>query len=86
MGAGLLIGGMVLSVWGGFRRKIVTMFVGMIGLGIGKLLIGLAPESAFKMALLGSFVVGFMVPMIDGSCLPCSRRWWTPRCRGVSLC
>ncbi|MDY0019592.1 MAG: MFS transporter [Anaerolineae bacterium] len=67
MGAGLLIGGVVLSVWGGFRRKIVTMFLGMIGLGIGKLLIGLAPEPAFRMALVGSFVVGFMVPMIDGS-------------------
>jgi DHA3 family macrolide efflux protein-like MFS transporter len=39
--AGVIIGGIVLSVWGGFRRRIVTALCGLVGMGIGFMLISL---------------------------------------------
>ncbi|MCU0500205.1 MAG: MFS transporter, partial [Anaerolineae bacterium] len=40
-GLGVVLGGLTLSVWGGFRRRILTTLVGLIGMGIGTLMIGL---------------------------------------------
>jgi DHA3 family macrolide efflux protein-like MFS transporter len=65
-GAGVVLGGLTLSVWGGFRRRIVTTLVGLIGMGVGTLLIGLTPAALFGMALVGMFVAGFMNPITNG--------------------
>jgi DHA3 family macrolide efflux protein-like MFS transporter len=65
-GVGILAGGLVLSVWGGFRRKIYTTMTGMAALGVGFVVLGLTPASMFWMALFSIFVVGFMIPLIDG--------------------
>jgi DHA3 family macrolide efflux protein-like MFS transporter len=46
-GIGIIAGGLVLSAWGGFRRRIVTSMTGAVGMGIGWLLVGLAPETTF---------------------------------------
>jgi DHA3 family macrolide efflux protein-like MFS transporter len=43
-GVGMISGGLLLSVWGGFRRKIVTTMSGIIGIGAGVFLVGLALE------------------------------------------
>jgi DHA3 family macrolide efflux protein-like MFS transporter len=66
MGIGIIAGGLILSVWGGFRRKIVTSLTGIIGLGIGVMLIGFAPAHVFALALAGNIVLGFMLPMANG--------------------
>jgi DHA3 family macrolide efflux protein-like MFS transporter len=63
---GLVIGGLTLSVWGGFRRKMLTSLVGLVLQGIGTLLIGLAPSSAFGLALGSMFVTGFMNVLVNG--------------------
>jgi len=60
MGIGTIAGGLVLGVWGGFRRKILTSMMGLVGMGIGALTIGLAPASALPMALGGVLLVGAM--------------------------
>ena len=52
-GIGVVVGGLVLSVWGGFKRRVVTSLLGIIGMGIGTLIVGLAPVSVFTMALAG---------------------------------
>lgn len=65
-GVGILMGGLVLSVWGGFRRKIYTTITGMAALGMGFVVLGLTPASLFWIALVTIFVVGFMIPLIDG--------------------
>lgn len=65
-GVGVVVGGLTLSAWGGFRRRVVTSIMGVIGMGVGTLAIGLAPASAFALALSGMFVGGFMNPMANG--------------------
>jgi DHA3 family macrolide efflux protein-like MFS transporter len=65
-GFGILAGGLLLSVWGGFRRRIFTTLMGGIILGGGLVVLGLAPGDLFWMALAGIFVVGLMIPLVDG--------------------
>lgn len=65
-GAGIVIGGLALSAWGGFRRRIVTSLSGVIGMGIGTLMVGLAPANGLPLALAGLFLGGFMNPMMNG--------------------
>lgn len=65
-GFGIIVGGLLLSVWGGFKRKIVTSLSGIIGIGIGASLIGFAPSTLFPMAVAGSIILGVMNPMANG--------------------
>jgi DHA3 family macrolide efflux protein-like MFS transporter len=65
-GIGMMVGGLTLSAWAGFRRRSVTSMMGVTGLGLGMLIAGLAPSTAFWMAAGGMFVTGFMIPMADG--------------------
>jgi len=65
-GIGTLIGGLLLSAWGGFRRKIHTSLMGIIVLGIGSIVLGLTPASMFLLALASVFFIGLMLPIVDG--------------------
>jgi DHA3 family macrolide efflux protein-like MFS transporter len=65
-GVGIVAGGLLLSVWGGFRRKIYTTMMGMVILGLGYIVLGLTPDGLFPMGLASVFVVGLMIPLIDG--------------------
>lgn len=65
-GVGVVAGGLVLSAWGGFRRRVITSLLGIVGMGLGTLAIGLAPATAFPLALTGMFFAGFMNPMANG--------------------
>ena len=65
-GGGVILGGVLLSVWGGFKRKIATSMMGLIGIGIGIMLVGFAPASAFNLALGGMFIAGIMVAFANG--------------------
>jgi DHA3 family macrolide efflux protein-like MFS transporter len=66
MGAGMILGGVLLSIWGGFSRKILTSLVGLIGMGAGTLILALAPSSAIFLAVGGALLIGFMTPMTMG--------------------
>ncbi|NMC54179.1 MAG: MFS transporter [Chloroflexi bacterium] len=66
MGIGTIVGGALLGVWGGFLRKIVTTMVGLMGMGIGTLLLALAPSFSLVLAICGAFVVGLMSPITMG--------------------
>jgi DHA3 family macrolide efflux protein-like MFS transporter len=66
MGAGMIVGGALLGLWGGFSRKILTSLVGLMGMGAGTLILALAPSSAISLAVGGALLVGFMTPMTMG--------------------
>ena len=66
MGAGIIAGGVLLSIWGGFKKKIITTVTGIIGLGIGVMLVGLAPATLFALAIAGNITLGFMLPIANG--------------------
>jgi len=61
-GVGFVLGGLALSTWGGFRRRIVTMLLGWIGMTVGTLVVGLAPTTAFWMGVAGFFITGLFNP------------------------
>ncbi|HSG41875.1 MAG TPA: MFS transporter [Anaerolineales bacterium] len=65
-GFGIIAGGITLSVWGGFKRRITTSIMGIIGLGVGVTLIGLAPANMFFIAIAGLALIGIMMPMANG--------------------
>jgi DHA3 family macrolide efflux protein-like MFS transporter len=65
-GIGFIAGGMLLGVWGGFKRRIMTMALGLAGLALAALLLGLAPPWLFAMALAGVFTMGLMSPLTNG--------------------
>ena len=65
-GVGIIIGGLVLGAWGGFKKRIHTSLVGMVGLGVGISLIGLAPANLFWLAVVGGFIGGSMIAMVNG--------------------
>ena len=65
-GIGVVLGGVTLGVWGGFRRRVLTSLVGLIGMGTSIWLIGMAPASAFPLAVGAIFCAGVMNPIVNG--------------------
>jgi MFS transporter, DHA3 family, macrolide efflux protein len=65
VGLGMLLGGLVLSAWGGFRKKVYTTLLGMVGLGAGALALGLTPGHLFWLGAGGVFVIGFTISLVD---------------------
>jgi DHA3 family macrolide efflux protein-like MFS transporter len=65
-GVGAVAGGLLLSIWGGFKKKILTTQVGLIGLSVGLAVIGFAPSTGLVIAISGIFFVGLMLPITNG--------------------
>jgi DHA3 family macrolide efflux protein-like MFS transporter len=65
-GVGLIVGGVVLGAWGGFRKRIVTTLTAMAALGVAVTAVGLTPASAFLWALVSMACVGLIVPLVNG--------------------
>ena len=65
-GLGIIAGGILLGIWGGFKRKISTSIMGIIGLGLGVILVGIAPANLFFLAIIGIATLGFMMPITNG--------------------
>jgi DHA3 family macrolide efflux protein-like MFS transporter len=65
-GVGVLLGGFLLGVWGGFKRRMYTSFVGVLGIGIASLVIGFLPASAFPLAVFAMLFSGFTNPIANG--------------------
>jgi DHA3 family macrolide efflux protein-like MFS transporter len=63
---GVVTGGLVLSLWGGFKRRIYTTLMGVTGMGLGILLITFAPQNMFILAIIGMAIAGFMNPITNG--------------------
>jgi DHA3 family macrolide efflux protein-like MFS transporter len=65
-GTGMLLGGLALSAWGGFRKKVYTILLGVSGIGVACLLLGLTPASMLWLGLACILVIGVMISMTDG--------------------
>lgn len=57
-GVGMLLGGGLLSVWGGFPRRLATSITGTVVTSIGRLVVGLTPPNLMPVALVGQFIAG----------------------------
>jgi MFS transporter, DHA3 family, macrolide efflux protein len=67
LGVGLVIGGLALSVWGGFQRRVYTMLLPLFVSGLCVAVIGFTPSTAFWLAVAATFAVGLLMPPIDGT-------------------
>ena len=66
-GFGFIAGGLILGVWGGFKRRTLTALLGLIGVGLGSLAFGLVPANIFWLALVMMFLRTMMLPMVRGT-------------------
>jgi len=65
-GVGVLVGGFLPRVWGGFKRRVYTSLLGVFGIGIGTLAMGLLPASVFPLAIVTMFWMGLSNPIANG--------------------
>jgi len=65
-GIGIILGGIILGVWGGFKRQVYTMILGGTAVGLGIFLMGTLPAGAFYWSLPAVFLVGLAIPIVDG--------------------
>lgn len=65
-GVGVLAGGLILSAWGGFRRRIVTSLLGIIGIGLGVTATGLIPASMYALLLAACLFTGLTQVFANG--------------------
>ena len=66
-GISVIFGGLLLSIWGGFKRRILTTMAGLIAFGLGSLLLGFAPANAFYLAIIAAGIMGFFLPIMNGA-------------------
>ncbi len=65
-GIGIVVGGLLLGIWGGFRRRILTALLGLVFMGAGVIAVGLAPSSAFTPAVGFILIAGVANPFVNG--------------------
>ncbi|MFN8380811.1 MAG: MFS transporter [Anaerolineales bacterium] len=65
-GIGMIAGGITLSIWGGFKNKILTSISGIISFSVAILAIAIAPADKFWIMIASMFMIGFMLPMANG--------------------
>jgi DHA3 family macrolide efflux protein-like MFS transporter len=65
-GIGIILGGLVLSAWGGFKNRILTSLAALTISGGAVLMVGLAPPNGYLLGLAGMAVFGFLNPIVNG--------------------
>lgn len=65
-GVGMILGGLLLGAWGGFKRRIATSLLGIVGVGLSVILVGLAPANLFWLALTGMALSGVTQVLANG--------------------
>ncbi|MCJ7694139.1 MAG: MFS transporter [Anaerolineaceae bacterium] len=63
---GFLAGGLILSIWGGFKNRLFTTMFFMIIMGISIALVGFVPPNSFYLAMSMLGIAGIANPLVDG--------------------
>lgn len=82
LAAGMVVGGLALGVWGGFKSKIVTSLTGIAVMGIGSIIVGIAPASMFPVMIAGMVIVGISNPFANGPLGAIMQERITPEMQG----
>jgi DHA3 family macrolide efflux protein-like MFS transporter len=64
---GNILGGVILGVWGGFKKKVVTAQTGLALMGLTTVIVGLTKPDMFIIALIANTTMGLLLPIINGS-------------------
>lgn len=65
-GVGTIAAGIALGVWGGFKRKIVTSLIGVLGIGLSVLMVGVVPSHLFGLIITAYILVGIASVFANG--------------------
>lgn len=82
MGGGIVGGGLLLSLWGGFPKKIYTMTLGIAGFSLAFLVWGMVPGTWFWVAVISGVLVGLTIPLIDGPLMAILQSTVAPEMQG----
>ncbi len=82
MGIGGVVGGLLLGVWGGFKRRVWTVLMGILGIGAGMLAFGLIPANRYILSLVFLGLVGLMASLTNGSFGPLLQTKVPPEVQG----
>lgn len=64
--AGMLLGGILLGVWGGFKNRGISILVSLMLMGIALTISGLLPTSGLVIFIVCSGLMGFSSPFYNG--------------------
>ncbi len=64
--AGMLVGGLLLGIWGGFKNRVITIVASILVMGLSLTFSGLLPVSGFVAFAVCSAFMGFSVPFYSG--------------------
>ncbi|HUS78551.1 MAG TPA: MFS transporter [Patescibacteria group bacterium] len=65
-GVGLILGGLTLGVWGGFKRRTVTSLSALALSGVFIASVGLVPPTGFNLVVGLNLLAGFLNPIVNG--------------------
>lgn len=63
---GMLLGGVALGIWGGFKNRIVSIVGSLLLMGIALTIAGLVPTSGFTIFVISSGLIGLASPFYSG--------------------
>ncbi|HMQ33346.1 MAG TPA: MFS transporter, partial [Chloroflexaceae bacterium] len=81
-GVGIIVGGVLLGVWGGFRRRIFTSLLGIGAAGGGLLALGLMPAGAFWGGVAAIGATGAMLVLANGPLMAVMQATVAPEMQG----
>ena len=64
--AGMLVGGLVLGVWGGFKNRVLSLAASILLMGVSLIVSGVLPVKGYVVFVLCSTLMGFSAPFYSG--------------------
>ena len=64
---GVVFGGLLLGIWGGFKRKIITAQSGLVLMGLFAAIIGFLPPNMLWVGMIVNMLFGLTQPIVNGS-------------------
>ncbi len=81
-GLGIILGGLLLGVWGGFKRNIYTSLLAVFVIGAGLVLVGCLPSTMFVVAVVLLFITGGGSALADGPLTALLQKTIAPEMQG----
>lgn len=81
-GLGIIVGGALLGVWGGFKRRMTTSLLGIGAAGVGLIAFGLMPGNAFWGAVAAMGFTGAMLVLANGPLMAVMQSTVAPEMQG----
>jgi len=82
LGLGMIVGAVLLAAWGGFKRRIYTMVLGVLGMGIGAIVLARIEADGLYVAIASMALFGLVQPLANGPILAIIQARVAPEMQG----